>query len=101
MGRKRLIDPTEYKLFLERYIKDLYEIDAPMIAGAVERCLQKLECQSTIDAVEVVHGRWRAETEEEQPNIVLRQVVCSVCGGKTNGRYNYCPNCGAKMDLED
>ena len=50
---------------------------------------------------EVVHGRWRGETEEEQPHIVLRRVVCSVCGGKTNGRYNYCPHCAAKMDLED
>ena len=52
--KKRLIDPTEYKSFLERYIKDFYEIDAPMIAGAIERCLQKLECQPSVDAVEVV-----------------------------------------------
>lgn len=49
-----LIDPAQYKAFLKQYIKDLYDIDAPMIAGAVERCLQKLEDQPTIDAVEVV-----------------------------------------------
>lgn len=54
-----------------------------------------------VDAVEVVHGRWRGETEEEQPHIVLRRVVCSVCNGKTDGRYNYCPHCAAKMDLEE
>ena len=60
--KKRLIDPTEYKSFLERYIKDFYEIDAPMIAGAIERCLQKLECQPSVDAVEVVRCKdchWR------------------------------------------
>lgn len=50
-NEKRLIDPTEYKAFLERYIKELHEVDAPMIAGAVERCLQKLEVQPTVDAV--------------------------------------------------
>lgn len=51
--RKRLIDPTEYKSFLERYIKDLYEIDTPMIAGAVERCLYKLECQPSVDVADI------------------------------------------------
>ena len=49
-----LIDPAEYRAFLKQYIKDLYDIDAPMIAGAVERCLQKLDSQSTVYAVEVV-----------------------------------------------
>ena len=53
-NEKRLIDPAEYKSFLKRYINDFYEIDAPMIAGAIERCLQKLELQPTVDAVEVV-----------------------------------------------
>lgn len=48
---KILIDPTEYRAFLKRYIKDFYEIDAPMIAGAVERCLLKLETQPTVEVV--------------------------------------------------
>lgn len=49
-----LIDRDKYRDFLEQYIKDLYDIDAPMIAGAVERCLQKLDSQPTLDAVEVI-----------------------------------------------
>ena len=53
------------------------------------------------DVRQVVHGRWRAETEEEQPHIAIRQVVCSICNGKAHGRYDYCPNCGAKMDLKE
>lgn len=52
-SEKQLIDTSQYKSFLKRYIKELYEIDAPMIAGAVERCLYKLESQPTVDAVEV------------------------------------------------
>lgn len=52
--RMSLIDPAKYKGFLKQYIKDLYEMDAPMIAGAIERCLQKLEDQPIVDAVEVI-----------------------------------------------
>ena len=48
------------------------------------------------DVAPVVHGRW------------VNGCQCSVCGdkhGPYNSRhrpyYNYCPNCGAKMDEED
>ena len=53
----------------------------------------------TVDAVEVVHGRWEKRTD------VFGFVRCSNChdcniyddwaDGK---KWNYCPNCGAKMD---
>lgn len=56
-NENRLIATREYKSFLERYIKELHEVDAPMIAGAVERCLYKLEEQPTVDAVPVVRCR--------------------------------------------
>lgn len=49
------------------------------------------------DVVEVRHGRW------------IENTFCSCCGGfdeddKGNiiqSFYNYCPNCGARMDKED
>ena len=49
----------------------------------------------TVDAVEVVHGRWI--------DVALRYTQvkekCSVCGGIVYAHgFNYCPNCGAKMD---
>ena len=46
------------------------------------------------DVAPVRHGRW-AETVTDG----FLFVSCSACGFKT-GRidYNYCPNCGAKMD---
>ena len=49
----------------------------------------------TVDAVEVVHGRWVYDHWCE--------FKCSNCGELSNskpykGRENYCPNCGAKMD---
>lgn len=49
------------------------------------------------DVAPVRHGRW-AETVTDG----FLFVSCSACGFKT-GRidYNYCPNCGAKMDGGD
>ena len=51
----------------------------------------------TVDAVEVVHGRWI-----DRP-AVKGQVYCSECATvekSTDGNYKsrYCPNCGAKME---
>ena len=50
----------------------------------------------TVDAVEVVHGRWI-----EKPYLLGTTRYCSICGqnyGMPHGVFNYCPNCGAKMD---
>ena len=45
----------------------------------------------TVDAVEVVHGRWIKKNWS---------VTCSVCGSLAiaHDGKNYCPYCGAKMD---
>ena len=60
--------------------------------------------QPTVDAVEVVHGRWDIERGEVHTN-----CVCSACrkmfyyfnrGQLQIDKMPYCPNCGAKMDLE-
>ena len=47
------------------------------------------------DVAPVVHGEWLcAETDDEQ------FFLCSVCNDKEYWESNYCPNCGAKMDME-
>lgn len=49
----------------------------------------------TVDAEPVRHGYW---VEAKYP-----LFTCSECGATyqdTGYGYNYCPNCGAKMDLE-
>ena len=50
----------------------------------------------TVDAVEVVHGRWG-----DTPGVF--GYICSQCNkvmvpDRYDGEMNYCPNCGAKMD---
>ena len=54
---------------------------------------------TTVDAVEVVHGRW------ETVSSMLGYLCCSKCKDVyiwetwlEDGKWNYCPNCGAKMD---
>lgn len=63
---------------------------------SAEGCRAILEAP-TVDAVEVVHGRWI------QLNDVLTE--CSVCGRRREylqykdiTEKRFCPNCGAKMD---
>ena len=58
-------------------------------------------CPQTIDAVEVVHGKWKRKMVDNGFNI---DWVCSKCGYRVMTdfvSYSYCPNCGAKMKGTD
>lgn len=72
-------------------------------------CASEIYAMPTVDAVEVVHGRW-----DEIPNKYMsvstktgsysgHATSCSVCHEINPNAFktNYCPNCGAKMDLEE
>lgn len=54
----------------------------------------------TVDAKEVVHGRW-IQHHEHDPDwwgYTDVHIYCSNCMGESDSRaYNYCPNCGAEM----
>ena len=61
----------------------------------------------TADVAEVKHGKWIEVQKENIWNDIVPVLECSACGKHTVGtrgimtKSNYCPNCGAKMDLED
>ena len=86
---------------MEKKIMRLIDIEAPC---KIEIELDGEKCHATIiahtvDAIPIKHGEW-AKTGQSfvYPNR-FRNYCCSVCGydiEKT--KYNYCPNCGAKMD---
>jgi hypothetical protein len=66
--------------------------------GHESEVIEAVKDAPTVDAVEVVHGRW-IETEEG--------TICSECNEHpfedgeyaiANYKANYCPNCGARMD---
>lgn len=65
----------------------------------------------TVDAVPVVHGRWIIK---DNPGTGWYRVTCSECGEdvtsvapvigffpKAKVTWDFCPNCGAKMDGKD
>ena len=68
-------------------------------AAAIEALQAEVErIQVDVDAVPVVHGHWVTKT-------VRGDYVpcCSECG-RGNGtlyEYDYCPNCGAKMEVQE
>lgn len=77
-------------------------------ACAADDMKELLEDAPTIDAVPVVHGEWVQQYENEPSfdgrTVVRRHyVICSNCRSwySPNVRMKFCPNCGAKMDLED
>ena len=57
-----------------------------------------IHSEKAADVAQVRHGRW-VQTKAPFMN---ECEDCSVCGYRTvwGHRYNYCPNCGSKMDLE-
>jgi hypothetical protein len=68
-----------------------------------------IDALPTVDAVPVVHGKWEYGENESGYD----GYYCSKCFGhvrwygKASGqsinfikKYNYCPNCGARMDGE-
>ena len=66
----------------------------------------KARTAPTVDAVEVVHGHWGTTTVEAgdpydgNSTFCFDVFQCSECGEcfDVSDAFNYCPNCGAKMD---
>lgn len=47
-------------------------------------------------------GKWIDRYDEDDKPFFKRKYVCSACGGwNTYGKSKYCPNCGAKMEVQD
>lgn len=58
-----------------------------------------IEAAPTIEAEPVKRGKWKGK-----PLSGFSTVRCSVCGEaflNNAGNWNYCPNCGARMEKSD
>ena len=58
-------------------------------------------CDHLIEVSPVRHGKWIDAYPDIEPNPMFMYGICSECGFEQGiSKYlNYCPNCGAKMDL--
>lgn len=65
-----------------------------------KRAIRTIPAGAVIDVAQVRHGRWI----EQETYTFGTMYDCSICGTRIldNGHsWNYCPNCGAKMDGGD
>ena len=58
----------------------------PMISKSIDYA-------PSADVAPVKHGEW-----DKKPFLIGTSYYCSECGDNFGEPYNYCPNCGAKMD---
>ena len=86
---KQLIDKKSAWKTAQRIYSD------PVLLHVIKNAL---DTTPTVDAVEVVHGRWT-------PNIINKCGIkhhygfnASCCRRWSGAMTAYCPNCGAKMD---
>ena len=86
-------------------VLDVY-CDTPDINLSCEKFEAAILKIPAADVAPVVHGRWE---KSEDDYYSLNLVKCSVCHEEwcfeidddvKDLNYNYCPNCGAKMDGE-
>lgn len=108
----RLIDADALKTSLLESKEQLWKtynslknhVDKQICGGEIASftgAILRIEDAPTIDAVPVVHGRWKDVFGGKYDNQSYR---CSVC--KEHALFddkgwlltNFCPNCGAKMD---
>lgn len=61
-----------------------------------------IEDAKPADVAPVRHAHWRFVSRLDEVEWLYGAVMeCSQCKHEEVAHYNYCPNCGAKMDLGD
>ena len=76
------------------------DVDDEQGCGLLEDVICEVDAQTAADVASVVHGRWIEDHD---------YLKCTECGVMVKwdftffdiGDWNYCPNCGAKMDGGD
>lgn len=53
------------------------------------------------DVAPVVHGEWEKVIPTKSAAKWSTKVSCSICHKAGFERYDFCPNCGAKMDIKE
>ena len=90
LARNRYLETPSSSPFCSRYMTQLNE------RTALKHIIADFP---SADVAPVVHGRW---IEQEKYTFGV-MYDCSICDNRIldNGHsWNYCPNCGAKMDKE-
>ena len=85
---------------MPRYIAENDVYNLFNARGVAQLHVGDIDVLPRVDVVEVVHGRCVYVRDDE----LIDHYECSVCHKYIPQEYtswHYCPNCGAKMDLEE
>ena len=77
----------------EAAIRDLLNDSPEQVGYSREDAADCIRYMDAADVAPVRHARWKRYGKN--------LGECSECGEIVSVRSNYCPNCGAKMNLED
>ena len=79
--------------------------DVEMYGVEIPECFDSETANNILDALpaadvkEVVHGEWLPIIDANEDGSPYQSgVYCSECGHCDVSEYNFCPNCGAKME---
>lgn len=105
----RLIDADALIYPLKMQAESFRRIGEWVRADVLDDCIVEIGEQPIVDAEPVRHGRWinYPECLGYEGAYHDEHIVCSACHSVWNiidndaERFDYCPNCGAKMDGED
>lgn len=105
-NEKRLIDADALMDAFRSYMVERYDREKCVSEENCKTCeigclwRKMISSAPTVDAVEVVHGRWVGHYDGSwiHKRKWLTGYDCSVCGNFINTMTPYCPYCGAKMD---
>lgn len=90
----------DYKRILDSMKHDTHEFEEGFLQGLVWSFITISQKASCVKGEERKHGKWLHLTLEPDDITGHTYGECSVCG-KLRIVSNYCPNCGAEMDLEE
>ena len=89
----------------ETAIKSLLNDSPEQVSYSREDAADCIRYMDAADATPVRHGRW---IEPSRLYYGAKQYECSICYKDTfwkkhsiTEKYPFCPNCGAKLDMED
>ncbi len=85
----------------EALLEEIHTARNQLVLGktAATKLEKMVRAAPAADAAPVVHGRWIKHQDEYE-----NWCECSMCGKSPDSPLDetpFCPNCGAKMDLEE
>lgn len=94
--KARVGNQAHLKRWLEMVLSNTNPLDRKARAAFAE-CLAKVNAMEN-DVKPVVHGRWEFDAFTAEYG---NPYHCSICKEEYDNTHNYCPHCGAKMDVKE